>query len=180
VGNYVAQRLIDSADDQQRADIIEILRSYAPVLRSLPWGGKLLARLDRLAAASIRAVEPGQSGLPAYTHEATGAPQLVVPAGMPRNSSTGSLRGSASRSGSHTNLPSLQTSSPLLSRVNSHAGAGSSESMVSQASTLRSSSSSGNLHGSPVMPGRGSPVHGSRGWKRLAEQPPDTRPLPTP
>lgn len=50
-GNYVAQKLLDIADDSQRAVMIEVLLAYAPAMRRYSYGKHILSRLDKMVSA---------------------------------------------------------------------------------------------------------------------------------
>jgi pumilio RNA-binding family len=52
-GNFVCQRAIAESTDAQRAQLIELIRQYAPVLRRYPYGKHILARLDKLSSRSL-------------------------------------------------------------------------------------------------------------------------------
>ena len=46
-GNFVAQRLIETADEPLRSELLGRVRLHAPLLRRLPYCKRLLARLER-------------------------------------------------------------------------------------------------------------------------------------
>lgn len=108
----MAQRLIDTADDGQRAAMLEGLRSYAPSLRRYAYGKHILARLDKMAASSILPVGPGHAFLPAHKVMLSGASSpsmlsftgVTVPAGRPRTPMAASY---SSGHGSSTRLSVL-------------------------------------------------------------------------
>lgn len=52
-GNYVAQKLLDVADDRQRAAMLEMLKAYAPTLRKYQHGRHLLARIEKMASKLV-------------------------------------------------------------------------------------------------------------------------------
>ena len=49
-GNFVAQRILDVANDEQRSALIEMLRAGAPILARTTFGKHILARMERVVA----------------------------------------------------------------------------------------------------------------------------------
>jgi hypothetical protein len=102
-GNYVAQKLLDIADDRQRVIMIDLLRSYAPTLRKYQHGRHMLARMEKVAAKFLLNNKPERS---TPVSDGTGASPLG-PGGSPGSShSPATLFVPGVRAGSRPTPPS--------------------------------------------------------------------------
>ena len=88
-GNYVAQKLLDIADDRQRAIIIDLLRGYAPTLRKYQHGRHMLARLEKVAGKLLlqpTSASSVSSGSPHLSDTRVSPAPVAVPGRVPPGS----------------------------------------------------------------------------------------------
>ena len=52
-GNFVVQRMVDSSNEMQRTALLEMLWSYAPILRRYTYGRHILSRLEKMASSGM-------------------------------------------------------------------------------------------------------------------------------